>query len=369
MKHQKLLLLFGITISSVIIASLLNKSHVPQTTIEKKILFPDLANRVNDVANIKITSSADREIILQKMENGQWILKSADDYPAQFNKVKEVVVGLSQLKILATKTNNPARYHDLGVGGLDVEGTIHNSSSSLLILSDQTDATLASLIIGKPRKNRGGNHRPNFYVRQTDAKNALLVEGYLQLKANHYDWFERNVIHISASRIQGVHIAKSTGAQLTIKKLAAGDTEFKVLAGNTTSPTVLLNKLGTFFENMSVEGVQAAHNFKFPVDATITTFTTFSGLTIAVKHSLDDGKAFAHFSFTAVAPSNPTKETSEDSSDTIDAVEESQRMEQSLSHWVYEIPEFKSEVLDVSVDLTTADQATGDQITVDPVHK
>ena len=346
MKRQKLLVLAAITIVVIIIAALMNQSRAPQTTIEKETLFPELANKVNDVTRIELKSSEAPDVILQKMQDGQWTLQSADNYPAQFDKVKDVVVSLSQLKILATKTDNPGLYPELGVEG--PEGK--NTSSLLLTLSDQSGTTLASLIIGKPRKNNTGNNRSNLYVRKADTKNALLVEGYLQLKSNNKAWYERNVIHIPASRIQKINIVKSNGAQLLIKKRAEGDTDFKVIEGNTATPSVLLNKLGTFFEDMNVEGVHADNNFEFPDDATITTFTTFNGLIITVKNILTDDKAFAHFSFTTAAKSNSNIEgRPENNSETITVEEESQLWNQFLSHWVYEIPEFKYETLDVNV--------------------
>lgn len=345
MKPKKLLLLFVVTIAIIITAALFTQSRAPQTTVEKETLFPELANRVNDVTRIEIKNSEDPDVILQKMEDGQWALLSADNYPAQFDKIKDVVISLSQLKILATKTDNPELYPELGVEGPGGK----NNSSSLLTLRDQSGTTLASLIVGKPRKNNAGSNRPSLYARKADTKNALLVEGYLQLKSNNNAWYERNVINIPASRIQDVNIVKNNGANLLIRKHAEGDTDYKVIEGNTASPSVLLNKLGTFFEDMNVEGVHAANNFEFPDDATITTFTTFNGLIITVKNVLSDGKAFAHFSFTTTSSSSNAVSVPENKSETISAEEESLLWNQFLSHWVYEIPDFKFETLDVNV--------------------
>ena len=349
MKRQNLLVLSSLTIVVIIIAALITQSRAPQTTIEKETLFPELAGKINDVMRIEIKSSEDSDVVLQKMEGGQWALQSADNYPAQFDKIKGVVVSLSQLKILATKTDNPKLYPELGVEGPDSK----NTSSLLLTLSDQSGATLVSLVVGKPRKGSAGSTRPSLYVRKASAKNALLVEGYLQLKSNNNDWYERNVIHIPASRIQTVNIVKSTGDHILINKRSEGDTDFKIIEGNTTSPSVLLNKLGTFFEDMHVEGVHAANNFRFPDDATITTFKTFNGLVIAVKNVLIDGKAFAHFSFTTVATSeSPVNEIPEKNSETISVEKESQLWNEFMSNWVYEIPEFKFETLDIHVGQT-----------------
>ena len=346
MKRQNLLVLSSLTVVVIVVAALFTQSRAPQTIIEKETLYPELAKKINDVVRIEIKSSEGSDVVLQKMQDGQWVLKSADNYPAKFDKIKDVVVSLSQLKILATKTDNPKLYPELGVEGPEDKDT----SSLLLTLSDQSGATLVSLIVGKPRKGSAGNTRPNLYVRKSSAKNALLVEGYLQLKSNNSDWHERNVIHIPASRIQTIKIVKSTGEYLAINKRSEGDTDFKIIEGNTTSPSVLLNRLGTFFEDMRVEDVHAANNFKFPDDATITTFKTFNGLVITVKNVLNDGKAFAHFSFTTIATSEiPVNEIPEENSETISVEEESKLLNESMKNWVYEIPEFKFETLDINV--------------------
>lgn len=350
MKRQKFFVFSVVTIILIAIAFFIAESRAPQTTIEKEILFPELANKINDVTRVEVMSGGGNAVILQKTEDGKWVLQSADNYPAQFDKIKDTVVSLSELRILATKTDNPKLYSELGV-----EGSENTDSSSLLLtLNDKAGTTLASLIIGKSRKGSPGNSRPNLYVRKVDAKNALLVEGYLQIKSNNNNWFERNVIHIPASRIQHVNIVKNTGGQLTLNKNAEGNTEFEVTEGKTNSPSVLLKKLGTFFEDMNVEGVRAVDNFEFPDEVTTTTFRTFNGLVITAKSILTDDKAFAHFSFTTEATfngsgDNSSNEKSEDGSETISVEEESQLWNQFLSNWVYEIPEFKFETLDINI--------------------
>ncbi len=351
MKRQKLPFFFVVTIAIIITAILFAQSRAPKTTIEKEILFPELANKINDVAHINIKSSENPDVILKKMEHGQWTVQSADNYPAQFNKIKNVVVSLSQLRILATKTDNPKLYPELGVENYKD----NNAKSLLLVLSDQSGTTLASLIVGKPRKNNFVNNRPNLYVRKTGVKNALMVEGYLQLKANNNDWYERNIIHIPASRIQAVDIVKSSGAHLLVRKHTKGDTDFKVIEGDTTSPSVLLNKLGTFLEDMHIEDVHAASHFDFPDNATVTTFTTFNGMVITVKTALKKGKAFTHLSFAEAITSNGQlyKESGdrapENRAETLNAGDESRMWNKLLNPWIYELQAFKFKALDVVV--------------------
>ncbi len=344
MKGQKLWVFSTITIIVIIAAALFANYRAPQTEIVEEILFPGLADKINDVARLEISSNDEHEVILQK-QDGQWLLESADNYPAIVDKIKNTVVSLAELKILATKTDNPKLYPELGVEGPDVK----NTSSLLLTLKDKSGNELASLIIGKPRKSSAGQIRPNLYVRKPDAKNALLVEGYLQVKAENSDWYERNIMHIPATRIQEIHILKPAGNQLQLGKTAIGETDFSMTEGNTSAPSVLLNKLATFFEDMRADGVHAVDNFEFPeATTTTTTFKTFNGLLITVKSTDQDGKAFAHFSFTTAAP---LAETTDEKPDTgkISVEEESRLWNGFLSNWVYEIPDFKFETLNIDV--------------------
>ncbi|TDJ18460.1 MAG: DUF4340 domain-containing protein [Gammaproteobacteria bacterium] len=360
MKRQQLLVLSAMTIVAIVAAGLFTHSRAPQTKIEKETLFPELAGKINDVARIEITSE-DRTVILQKQDN-LWVLQSADNYPAQFDKIKDTVISLSELKILATKTDKPKLYPELGVEGLSIgDSGVKNSTSQLLILKDKSGTMLASLIIGKTRKSSAGKSRPNLYVRKPDAKNALLVEGYLQIKSHNTDWYERHVIHIPATRIQDVNIVKSNGDHLKINKPSEGETEFKLVEGKTASPSVLLNRLATFFEDMRVDGVHATDSFEFPDGATLTTFTTFNGLVIIVKSFLieenGEEKAFAHFLFSTVTSNTEsTKRTdsggekmTSSNSGTLSVEEESRLWNEYLSNWVYEIPGFKFETLDIHV--------------------
>ena len=133
------------------------------------------------------------------------------------------------------------------------------------------------------------------------------------------------------------------------------------MEGKTASPSVLLNRLATFFEDMRIDGVHEFDSFKFPDNATLTTFTTFNGLVIAVKsfHIEENGeeKAFAHFSFsTDTSNAESTDHTDSDgekmtssNSGTLSVKEESRLWNKSLSNWVYEIPDFKFETLDIHV--------------------
>ncbi len=350
MKYRKLFVLFVATVAIIVAANHFTRSRAPQTKLEKALLFPELAGKINEVAWIEIRSGAQPPVILERQDD-LWRLSSADRYPAQFDKIKNTVIGLSQLQVVDEKTSNPERYAILNVEDPDAE----DANSVLLTLADHATTPLASLIVGKPR-NTGG-HRPALYVRKPDAASALLVEGELRVGKTNEDWYERDIINIPVTRIREVTLVNHTGHRLRVYREVEAETVFKLAEGETTAPSELLDKLATFLEDMRADGVRAKDNFEF-VDNVITTvmLTTFDGLVVTIKNTVQEGQAFAHFSFTvdkkrADPAENKEAATSEDAMDSVDVEAERQRLSESLSNWVYQIPNFKYKILDI--DITT----------------
>ena len=349
MKIQRLIVFSLVTVAIAAIAGWLAKSYAPQTVIEKALLFPELESKVNDVAVITIEGQENSVTLLNEGE--RWVIQTADNYPAIFDKVKETVVGLAQLKILAKKTSNPELYAQLGV-----EGPAEGETESLLVtLKNNNKAELAALIIGRSKTNTGGN--PNRYVRRPDQDQALLVEGHLQIEPDNNYWYVRDILDIPSDRIQTISITQADGSYLKLGKESKDATDFSVLKGKTTDAAVTLNKIATFFESVSIDSVKATSEFEFPAESNTAVFQTFDGLLITMKSAVVDDKAYAHFAF-ATNLEKPDKEpgpapeessTTEPDVSTTDITEEVQRLNESLSDWVYGIPEFKSEILAIDI--------------------
>ena len=349
MKHLNLFLLTAITITLIIIAVLLSNANAPQKDFEKIALFPALADKINDIAQIKIQQGDHDPIVIAKKQD-QWLVSSADNYPANITQIKITAIALSQAMILAKKTDVPARYEALGVQSPDATNT-----TKLLTLSNAAGDILAEIIIGKPKQNTSGQPTtPSFYARKPNAPQALLIEGSLYIPTTNHGWYNRKILDISNNRIKNIKISKNN-AMLELGKSDQGETEFKILQGATETPNVSLNRIGNFFEDLQIESVQKVDNFASLEQVSSTVFETFSGLNITVKIAIQKGKKITHFSFEDKnIKSGDTKSTEGEAAD-----ESAQNLNQSLSQWIYGIPEFKSSMLNIDIQ-TTADQTTAD---------
>ena len=344
MKNKSLLILSSITLAVILAATVTSKLRAPQNTIEKTILFPDLANRINDVSRV-IVQGAEHTVSLQK-RNGQWYLSSADDYPASFDKVRQTVINMSLLRLEEKKTDNPEYYSRLGVE----DPSTKDASSLLVALNDSANNTLASLIIGKQRQS--SSNKPGLYVRKQNEAQSLLVEGMLEVSDSNADWFERQLFDIPSAEVRYVIIQYADGNIFEISRKARGQTDFDIPDRDKmpSASKIIVNRIASGMEEMRADDVQAAGKFNFIPEETVkTTVTTFDGLVIESRLARTDQGAYGQFTARFDEPAR--SETVNDQNDGSAGIRDYARtLNNRLSGWVYSIPEFKYEALTTNID-------------------
>ncbi|MBI2993249.1 MAG: hypothetical protein HYY48_03630, partial [Gammaproteobacteria bacterium] len=105
MRRRNLFILAGITIAVVATAVAVSVLRAPRQFAERELLFPKLGKNINDVAGIRVEGLG-RTITLRR-SGDTWGIEEADGYPALSERVKQVVVGVADLRIDSTKTSNP----------------------------------------------------------------------------------------------------------------------------------------------------------------------------------------------------------------------------------------------------------------------
>lgn len=358
MKNKKLIILFLITLSVILVAGITAKIRAPQKSLEKITLFPELGKQINNVSRIVIRGN--NKTVELKQQDKNWVIASSDNYPALFNKVRETVLNMANLAIVDKKTDNPDLYSRLGVEGPDVKDT----TSLLITLYDRKNQASASLIVGNPRQS--SSSKPGLYVRKPDEKTALLVEGTLKISADPIDWFQKELFDIPQDRVKNIKIHFADGSDYETYKENPAQADFQIRGkseediNNKSATRVILNRLANGLQEMRADGVVAANKFTFPDDTILTTVTTFDGLVINAKLANVDNKTFANFTF----DTNPelvakiTKAGKNETTDLdtgaqkkkVDMNELAQSMNNGLSKWVYQIPDYKYEALTTSPD-------------------
>jgi hypothetical protein len=348
MRGRNLVILCIVTAVLIAAAVIAARSRAPAGLAPRELLFPELAGRVNDVAEISVAGKGRKVTLVRDGE--RWTIREADGYPALFEKVRQVAVGLSQLRLIDRKTANPEYYVRLGVE--DPGGDASNSM--LLRLVDGTGAELAGLIVGRNRTSAAPGGEPGLYVRFPGETAALLVEGRLDVTPNAFDWFERDLFDIAGERIRLVEITHADGERLRVERSARG-AELALIdlpAGRELKSPVVLGRMGTVLEGMFADGVCAADKVQFPADAARSTILTFDGLTAEVTAARIDGAALAKFAFrydslaageTAPPPEEiPPAES--DASEKPDVAAEVAALNARVEGWCFEIPDYRFEL-------------------------
>jgi hypothetical protein len=350
MKSNKLIILALVTVAVIFAATMMSRHRAPTTSVEKQTLFPGLLEKVNDVNSLSLTKY-NQSLTLSQIEN-KWGIEQADNYPADFGKVRETVIAVADLMILAEKTSNADFYEKLGVE----DPAMEDASSLQLSLLDSTGNSMAKLIVGNARHSKSPGDKDGLYVRLPDSKTALLVQGRLNVSADVKDWFTRELFSIDASRIKNINIVHADAS--TVKLSREQDIDDFIVEdlpdGMEMQSNVVISRMGTILEDIFVDNVMKLEKLTGSEQTTVT-IHTFDGLVITITSAEIDGINYSGFSFAA---SESTSDTSaEESEDEVSGTdkkpkpaEEAKTLNSLMSGWAYAIPSFKHELFTRKAD-------------------
>lgn len=193
-----------------------------RTTEVSKLLKFDL----NEVSRINLRH-ASGELNLVKKGEGQdvsWVVKERADYPADYQKVSDLVRKMWELKPTQTLKVGASQ-----LGRLDLNEP-GKGAASLLSLKDKEGKVLASLTIGKQHMNKpseAADGMPGYptgrYV-MDEAKNvSLLGDALSELLPGPENWLDTTFLNIS--NIRSVAVSGTSGAW---KLLREKDSEWKL---------------------------------------------------------------------------------------------------------------------------------------------
>jgi len=103
--------------------------------------------KVNDVAQIHIVDGKDEVTLVAK--DGRWAVKQRADYSANYQKLKELLIKLPDLKIVQTETVGPALLPRLDLLRPGADSKNADKSGTVFELTGKSGTVLASMLLGK----------------------------------------------------------------------------------------------------------------------------------------------------------------------------------------------------------------------------
>jgi hypothetical protein len=245
---------------------------------DRALVFAGLDAKINDVQTLEIKMPS-RSFTLNRTASG-WGIKELNGYPAGFDKLKTVIVQLSQFKYLEPKTSDPERYSRLNLQNVDAKG----AESRQVIVRAKDGKELANGLIGKRNEDLFGSGRGGTYMRFGDKKQTWLIEGTASLGEGAFDWVKKDLIDVKSAKIKRLEIVSAKGGTVVVKRDTPTAKDFKlegIPAGKRQRGQWETTDMANLLENLKLKDLRRADEISFGDDVIHKgTIQTFDGLLI-----------------------------------------------------------------------------------------
>jgi len=291
---------FSIVTAVLVIAAIVAVGMRPAPTLIPKnraLVFGGLDARLNEVAALEVAVPG-RTFTVHRSGDG-WGIKELKDFPAKFEKVKTVLVELSQLRYLEAKTSDPARFDRLQLRDVTAEG----AKSKQVTVRDKDGKVLAKGLIGKRNESLFGSGRGGTYIRVGGKPQTWLVEGIVQLGNGPPDWISRKLPDVKGDLVKRITVMSPKGGGVVIKREAPTDKDFKledIPPGKNQRGQWETNQMPKALEGVELTDIRRADEIPFPADGTYKgRIETFGGLVVLTEAAKIGKKYWTQISATA----------------------------------------------------------------------
>ncbi len=278
-----------------------------------------LKAQLNEVTEVRVSKGDGSRATLRKEPNG-WIVTERE-YPADTSKVRKLLIDLSSLETVETKTSDPEKYSQLGVE--DVSGPTATGTRIEAVTPEQVHA----IIVGKTSGAKSG------YVRAMNAKQSVLATPMITADADPKHWLDTTLLDIPEARIKEIEVDPQGSPKYKVAREKKEQTDFTVTPlpkGRELSSPSAANGYGSALVMLSLTDVKKADGAKPILQQPHVTFRTFDGLELQITGWVDGERRLI-----SVVPKSTATETAE----------EAQKIEARVKGWQFEIPNYKYDAL------------------------
>lgn len=351
MHNKRALTILAVATVLVVVTAIVARQETTSVPKHNEKLFPELLAQINDTAEIIGTSQEGTFTLLAR--EGRWLVKEKHEYPADTDKVHQLLVGLSQLRRVEPKTSNPALYSKIGVEDVATEG----AKSLHITLRTGGGRALADVIVGTRRLSKANLSLSEYFMRLAGNAQSWLVEGKIPEEKSVLNWLKRDVLELDAGRVREVRVTHADGQEVVVRREDPSVADYKLvgLPEDAEIETYTVNSIANTLTNLTLDDVKPATDVSFTGKRLLAVeLTTFDGLRVSMQ-SLKDGKQHfarfrAEFDSSSVAPSREAKDENTKAYETglkkPDAVKkEVDTLNARWTDWVYLIPGYRIDSL------------------------
>jgi hypothetical protein len=209
MSRQRLLALMVAAAVAISGALYLSTQRNLRRDVRGAALLPALANELNSVTALRVRRGSATPTVTVHERDGRWTVADRGDYPADVSKVRNLLLALSDAKIIEEKTSNPANFPIIGVEEPSLPG-----ATGVEISVAAQDGKHA-VIVGKPVG--GGN-----FARHAGENKTYIVEPGISSEAEPRYWIDSRLIDIAAAGIHSIEVKPASGPAYIVHRVVAG---------------------------------------------------------------------------------------------------------------------------------------------------
>jgi hypothetical protein len=220
MKPKQFAILAAAAAVSLVAAVATYLAAVPWTAEDKgprEALMPALLSRGSELAAIEI--SREKETVRLASKDGKWVYESGEGYPVDEAKARELVLALTEARLVERKTAVKDRHELLGLGDHTAPGT----SARLLKLLDAKGDVLGEIVLGRPAFDMMEASKGGTYVRRPSEDQTWLADRPLQVSLSIRDWVKTRLIDRDVKSIKSIRIEREGEAPIEISRTGDGN--------------------------------------------------------------------------------------------------------------------------------------------------
>jgi hypothetical protein len=292
--RSRTLIVLAVATAVIVLATIVVRQQTTTTVPQQGgALFPKLLTRINEVAEVKGTSAQESYTLL--LHDGRWVVKEREAYPADTNKVRELLFGLAQLQRVEPKTSNPELYDKIGVQDVSAKG----ADSLQIKLSDAKGETLAELIVGKHQVSKADLSKREYFVRLPGDPQSWLVEGEFPEDKPPSNWLQKNILGVDARRVREVRVTHADGQRVTVRRKDPSVKDYELVGlpkGAEIESPYAVNSIADTLTDLALDDVRPATAVDFNKEGALSAeLATFDGLRVNMRAIKDGNNDLARF--------------------------------------------------------------------------
>lgn len=244
------------------------------------LLFPQLADTAKSVEAIEIAQGA-KTLTLER-KGDIWNIKEKGGFQASQEKVRALLVSLTEAELAEAKTRSKERYPFLELE--DPKG--ENANSYLVRLLGAGGKPVAEVIIGKKRYEAFGSGRAGNYVRRPGEDQTWLITRELDPGLDIKSWVRARLFEMRPETIKSASITTAGDPAYDITRDADGKT-FNLAKIPEGKKIRYMNAVDDIVDTLSSFNIEEVRKAGATSGANIAKLTTDQGLSIELRAEKD----------------------------------------------------------------------------------